>query len=317
MASSGLAPIYQRGIDENILRTVAEYDPVYRLFMHVEDTSSRYIWHQGWSGYGLPMTPRYPGTPVESGQFAASFSKQYIVQGWGLGDQIPYEDEEDDLYGVIHRALAMKSGFMGVAFRTAIEYYVAQFFGIEGFASGAVSTMPDNVSLFNTAHPVSSSQLGVTYANRPSTDVDFSVTSYQACATNLRTQLRPDNLTYINDRPRYGIFNPAWQYIVPQVLRAPMYPNTADFNYNFNSEDNVTPIYWPYWAYGGATGGATGGNNSWFFVGHEHHLHFFWRQPPRSFVYWDQNVLAQQINVTMRTAIGASDWRSCYGSRGM
>ena len=309
--STNLTPLYQPGIERNLMLEFSEYPPYWKEFMHVDDTSMRINWDQTWSGYGMPPL-RFPGQPFMQGQFNPSFSKVYIQQGRGLGDAFPYEDEEDDLYGVIRRVIPQRSGFMGVAFNTMVELDVANFFTNQGFASGTVAGMPDGVCIWSTAHPYSLTNAN-TWSNTPSVASDFSVASYQAAATNLRLQKRPDGVTVINGRPKKVMLNPALEYIAKQVLKSEWEPKTNDRNVNYIRDDKVEPVFWPYWN----SSGSTGTNNSWFVIGQEWWFRFIWRQGFRTFVDFDVNVAAQICNCSIRYAYGITSALGSWGSPGV
>lgn len=302
--------MFIQGIEEQFGLKYDTYDPEWRRIFHVRGTGDRYIWHQMWQGYGLPQ-PRLPGDRVAQSQFQPSFGKTYIMQNFALGDAIPQEDIDDDLYAVIKYAMASKGGLMADAFMNLWQYRTAGFFQNQGFASGStVAGMSDGKSLFNTAHPVASSNLGTTYANRPSTDADLSISTWQAMETALRTQLRPDNLTYINNEPRCLVINPTLNFVARQINEGKWQPFSADRTES--KTKNVDIITWPYFT----KSGATGTNNAWFFLGNEHYLNFFMREAPKSETDYDIITRSQVVIMSSRADYGASDWRGGYGSSG-
>lgn len=287
------------------------YDPEWRKIFHVHGTGDRYIWHQGWQGYGLPQQ-RVPGQPVAQSQFQPSFGKTYIIQNFALGDAVPQEDIDDDMYAVIKYAMASKGGLMANSFMNLWQYRTANFFANQGFASGTtVAGMSDGRSLFNTAHPQAASVLGTTYANRPSTAADLSVASWQAAETNLRTQLAPDGLTYLNNEPRILVVNPALSFVANQINTGKWQPFSADRTESATKHLEV--ITWPYFK----KSGATGTDNAWFMVGKDHFLNFFMREAPKPETDYDINTRSQIVIMSTRADYGASDYRGTYGSPGI
>lgn len=313
MASSNLFPLFQKGIEDNFFLRLSMYDPEWRRIFHVHETGDRYIWTQGWQGYDLPE-PRVPGQRIVQGQFQPSFGKAFIMQNFGLGDAVPQEDIDDDLYAVIKYALASKAGFMAVAFMDLWQYRTAGFFQNQGFASGSsVAGMADGVSLFNTAHPIAASNLGTTYSNRPSVDADLSVATWQAMATALRVQKYPNNRTFANNKLRCLVINPALSYVAWQIRNAKPYePGSANFTPNRIADEGVDIIEWPYFQ----KSGATGTNNAWFGIAEKHYLHFYMRSAPKSQTDYDIGTNSQIITMLTRGDYGAEDARGTYGSVG-
>lgn len=288
------------------------YNPIWKNFFHMETTTDRYVWHQGWIGYSLP-TFRVPGETFTQSQYAPNFSKQYIIRRFGLGDGIPMEDIEDDMYGVINQILPRKGGMMAVAFNNLMEYDTSNFFAVNGFASGtSVAGMADGVSLFNTAHPISATQRGVLWSNRPSVDADFSIATAQAMETNLNTQKAPDNLTYLRGTTKRFCSNPQLQFIAQQVYKGRWEVNTANRNENFLTDLSVSLNFWPYIT----KSGSTGTNNAWFGQSTEHHLYFILRSAYDSKTDYDINTNSQLIIASCGFDEGASDARGMYGSPG-
>lgn len=310
MASANLYPLFIQGINDNFGLKMDMYDPEWRRIFHVHGTGDRYIWDQEWQGYPLPQ-PRVPGDRIAQGSFQPSFGKTYIIQNFALGDAIPQEDIRDDLYAVIKYALATKGGLMADTFQNLWQYRTAGFFQNQGFASGTtVAGMSDGLSLFNTAHPIAASNLGVTYANRPSTDADLSIATWQAASIALWTQKAPDNLTYLRNRPRCLVINPALSYVARQIRYGKWQPYSADRTINPIEAEGVDIIEWPYFT----KSGATGTNNAWFMVGDKHYLNFYMRQAPEAETDYDIQTLSQVVVMSTRGDYGASNPKGVYGS---
>lgn len=313
MASTNLYPLFTKGINRHFLLELKEYDPVWRNLFHMDSTSDRYIWHQSWEGYQLPEF-RVPGERIAQGAFKPSFNKQYIIRTFGLGDSIPQEDIDDDLYAVINKQLAKKGGALARAFTNLLEYDTAQFFGVQAFASGtSVAGSSDGVSLFSTAHPISASQPLVTWSNRPSVAADLSQSSLQAAATALRLQKAPDNLTFLNNEIKTLVYNPVLEYVVRQLLYGKWKADSADRNENFLTKDSIEACAWPYFQ----KSGATGTNNGWFVQGREHYLYFFMRSGYKTNTDYDINTNSQIITALQRFDEGASSPLGMYGSPGI
>lgn len=311
--SLNIGPVLIKGLDKNIGVTIASYDPGWKPIFHLDSTAMRYIDRQSWEGYQLPGF-RLPGTLIQSGQFLPSFNKHYVVINAGLQDQIANEDAKDDLYGLIKRIMAMKSGLLGQTFIDILEIYHANLLGITGFASGsAVAGSPDGVCQFSNAHPISASQLSVLWSNIPTVPVDLSIAGAQAMTTALRLQKAANNITILNNEADLVWYNPSEHYIAMQVFKGQWEVGTADRNENFLTRDKIKLHSWPYWN----KSGATGTTNGWGARGRNHHMYFFLRQGAESDTQPDIQTNSQIIAVTMRWVSGYDDPRGSWASPGL
>ncbi len=311
MASQNLAPLFNSTIDKNLFLEFQDWDPGYRRVYHMSTTNRRTVLHQSWQGYSMPQQ-RYPGNVFAQGMIQPSFNKLYIIRRWGLGDSFAREDVEDDLTGILTKGLPSVGGGMARAFQNRMETDAMGFLATQGFASGTVVGMADGKSLFNTAHPISQSNTGSTWANRPSVDVDLSISSAQAAITNLRTQKAPDNITFMQNRPRCLLINPVNSFIAPQILKQKMERGTTDNNTNYISDYNIDIVEDPFWQ----VSGSTGTYNGWAMFGQEHYLNFILRQAYRTYSWFDGSTASYCTVVDAGWDEGASDARGTYASKG-
>lgn len=311
MASSQLYPLFQRGFSKQIILAYELWDPRWRNIFHVETADSRYIDNQNWSSYSILPQFRVPHGTIQQASINPSFPKRYIMRSWGLGDSFAAEDIKDDLYGVLHRVLPGKAGAMSQAFQNLMESESSSYFNNNGYTSSTnVPGMIDGLSLFNVAHPVSSSQPGITVANRPATDVDLAVQSAQAAETNLRTQKPPNNVGFIDNAPRALVVNPSLRFVAAQVYKT--FWQTGSANRTENELQDVEIIDWAWFT----ASGATGTNNSWFVIGKQHHLHFYIHTMQDTETDYDINTRSQIVTAHCRFDLGSDDWRGLYGSSG-
>jgi hypothetical protein len=303
---------FSAGIRRHIGIEYKEDPPVCTRIFHMDSSTSKFEDFQLWENYGPPVR-KDPGTPVIFGEARQSFSKRFVHETYALGDLIPKEDWADDKYGVLHRLLPAKGGGMARVFRTNYDIQHANMFVNLGYVSGSsVAGSFDGVSLFNTAHPISASTAGTTVSNRPSTDVDLSISSYQAAATNIRTQYEANNYTYLDNEPRMLTVHPSLQYVAKQILRGQWERGTADRNTNYITDDNIDLCTWKYFK----KSGSTGTNNAWFITGRNHELMSFMRAAYDVESDFDLYVLAYVFTADMRFSFGWVDWRGTYGSVG-
>lgn len=318
--STGLGPLFIRGVNRQFGLKLQTYDPQWRRIFHVMDTTDRYIWSQGWIGYQSPVF-RVPGQTIAVGNFAPDFSKQYIIRGYGLADQFAQEDIDDDLYGVINLATARKGGLFAQAFMDLMEIQTATYFGTQGFTTGSsVAGMADGVSLFNTAHPQNALNQVATWTNRPSVDADLSITTAQFMATNLMLQKAPNNVTVLNNKMKAIVYNPILTFVAQQIYRGAWQGFSADLNDNTIKKTlgNVELIEWPYFVKGGSTGGAygSGAANGYFGIGETHHMYFYLRQAAKSKTDESITTNSQIMTMTCRFDMGADSARGTVGSTG-
>jgi len=317
MATTGIAAAFTKGISEHFFITLENYPPYFYDFMHYQDMDSAYIDEQGYENYPLP-TRRNPGEAVKMAEFKESFNKRYVPDNYAMGDTIPMEDLDDDLYNVFHRMLVGKSSGFARQFVTLQDIQVAGMYINFGFTTGPVAFGSDGVALFSTSHPISLSQSSVLASNRPSTDVDFSIASYHAAWTNLSTQKGPNNIEIMRNSPRHIVTHPSQRQVAIQVLQGFWERGTADRNENVIPRDKVDLILWPYFQRSGTVGSTTTppAFNAWMMFGGLHYQKFFMRSNFSTQTDSDIQTNSQIFVGHIRFAYGWSDWRGSYGSTG-
>jgi hypothetical protein len=310
--TANVPAVFSDGISKHIGITLRERPSMVPRIFHLHNAESKFIDEQNWENYGAPVL-KMPKQAIAWGEAKQSFGKRYKWVVYALGDLISKEDWTDDKYGVLHRLIPQKGGGMARAFATNYEIQHANLFTTYGYVSGtSVAGMFDGVSLFNTAHPISMSNTGTTAANRPTTDVDLSVTSWQAAAVNLRLQKEENNYTYLDNEPSALVVNPVSNYVAKQILRGEWQPFSADRTTNPIREEGIELLQWPYFT----KSGATGTNNAWFVLGKTHHLNSFMRWPYECDTDYSGYLMAYEFYCSQRFGLGASNWRGLYGSLG-
>lgn len=311
MATSEIPSLFSKGITRQFNLEYNELNHVCDQIFHTTKTDSRFVDAQGYELYDQFDT-RLPGETVKQGQLRESYGKRYTIVNYGLGDTIPFEDWKDDQYGVLNRLLPKKGGALARAWNVTRERICADMFKNLAYKTGtSVPDSPDGVSLFNTAHPVSKFNSGTTKSNRPSTDADLSIATYQAAITNLGKQAAPNNTEFIENKPRLLVVENSQQYIANQILKGEWEVNSADRN--MNAVKGIGKVLvWSYFE----KNGATGTNNAWFVVGENHSLNIVERQ---DFAMDSDEDIATQSYIFVATArldVGFDDWRGVYGSVG-
>jgi hypothetical protein len=312
MPTRNIAPAFAAGIREHCGIEFQVIPPICTQLFHMENSTAKFEDYQFWENYGSP-TRKNPGSPVTMMEARPSYSKRFTHDTYAGGDVIPDEDWDDDKYGVLHRLLPAQGGGMGRSFKTFYDIQHALMFINLGFATGTnVAGSPDGLSLFNTAHPISAGNPLVTYSNRPSVDVDLSISSYQAAATNIRTQKEPNNFSIIDNEPARLTTHPSLRYVAKQILKGEWERGTADRNTNYIATEGCDHTEWKYFT----KSGATGVNNAWFVEGDTHWLYSFLRNAYEVDSDHDIYILAHVWVAFMRFSFGWVDARGTYGSIG-
>jgi hypothetical protein len=281
------------------------------MLFHREDVDTRYIDTQLWEGYPLPVQ-RNPGEPYGSGSFAESFNMRHIICNYGIMDQIPEEDVDDDLYGVVHKMIPRQGGAIARAFSTNEEMLGALFFSASGYDTTATRPTVDGVCLFSTAHPVSLNQSGTTVANRPSSEMDVGLAAAEWAQINLTTQYAANRVEILDNEIAYWVVHPNKYRVSKQVWQTDTEYDTTDRAVNVMTEFKTKIVKWPYFQ----KSGSTGTYNAWFAIGRTHQLRKLVR---KGFRIRMDNILLNGSYVWVadsRFVYGADDWRGTCGSIG-
>lgn len=306
--------MFSKGINKHFHLKYELHPSKLETIFHMDTMDGRYTDEQMWEKYQLPGQ-RSPGNAWRRGELKPSYSKRFVPVNYALGDVIAQEDWDDDQYGVLARLLPAKGGALADSHAVLKERVAADFFKNLAFAAAAnnIAGMSDGRPLFDTAHPVSLANSATTYANRPAADADLSLATVQAGVSNLEQQFAPNDTEIISNRARILVANNDQKFVVKQLLRNDMAFDTANHKKNYLTDENIRPVFWPYFR----TSGTTGTRNAWFLVGDTHYLRFLSRQDVRIKTDYDISTLSFVFVSYCRFVVGASDWRGTYGSKGV
>lgn len=315
--TSNFTPAMTRGISDNVLYETAQLPDYAADFFHQGDMDGAYQDEVTWEGLGLPVE-HYPLQRVNFDGIRPSWQIRYLARSWTLGVVIPLEDQQDDLYGIIHKFFPMTGGEFARSYYALKQILAAQFFGLYGFQTGtSVPFAPDGVSFFNTAHQLSQSNT-TTYSNTLSTAADLSYTTAVIMKAAMRTQKTPNGFIPIPNRVKRVMVHPTQEVIARLVFEygKELYDRTNRAK-NFVADDNVEVCVNPFWEYSGSTGTATNAFNSWFGQGETHYCKWLNRSAFKTYSHFDNTIFADIITCMERFAYGLTDARGLFGSRGV
>lgn len=251
---------------------------------------------------GLGRMPEKPqGRPIVYDDPFQGESTRYTHVTYGLGFRVTEEMWEDDLYNIMKR---MPAGLAKSAHQT-IEVTAWNVFN-RAFNSGY--TGPDGKTLCATDHPNIAKKPGSgPYPNRPSTDVDLSITALQSAIETFEDTVDDRDLN-IMLKPKLLVIAPENKWMAREILRSEKKPYTADNEINALLDEELTYMVCHYFS----------DTDAWFLVSpkENHYLNFFWRKKLAFANSDDFDTGDAKYKATMRFSCGFSGWRGIYGSSG-
>ena len=286
-------------------------DEEYSHVFNVETSTKAYEDEWEFSGIG-PMPEKPEGEAITYQDAVQGGTKRYLHYTYGLGVRTSFELYDDDQYGIIKqvpKALARSAHYQ-------IEQQAWNVFNL-GFTTVVTS---DGVSLFNPQHPLlggpPATNLGAlpnvvyaagTYPNRPSTDVDLSVTALQLAIQQFERM--PDSQGMpIQVKPRLLVIPPELKFIAREILRSPHKPYTSDNEINAILNEDLRYFVGHYLT----------SFSAWYLTAmkDETWLKYFWRKQLDEDFSDDFDTRSVKQVSFMRFSVGATSWVGCWGSNG-
>lgn len=248
------------------------------------------------AGFGT-LQAKPEGGAVQYQDAVQGTKKRYTWTTYGLAYRITLEMYEDDLYGVMggrmSKALGRSARNNEEIVRHAV-YNNAFDTTFNGFESG--------VSLCSTSH---TTLRGQTIANRPATDVDFSLLAFQAAVEHFDTLVDESGIPAMFI-PRWVAHSPGDQWMVNQVLKSQYLPGTNQNDVNIASQMNVKPHLSHYFT----------DPDAWYVICDQHDVNYFDRRQFMFSNFDDFDTGDAKFKGTRRNGSGYGDWRGIYGSSG-
>jgi hypothetical protein len=307
LLAPGLNHIYLDAVETE------QRDIEYTHIFNEEKTDRAYEQDAKFSAFG-PLQEKPENTPVAYANMEQLGDKRYIPLTYALGVRTSKELYDDDKYGIIKKA--------PIALARSERYtkeMVAMNILNQGFSPNVVTV--DGVSLFNSQHPLAAGSAATnvgpglanviyavgTYPNRPSTDIDLSITALQL-ATNQFERLVDGQGLPITIRPKLLVIPPELKFIAREILGSPGKPGTGDNDINSIIGEDLSFMVSHY----------TTSQGAWFLLSEKqhHYLKFIMRQAPKMTYDDDFDTDAIKQKTTMRIAAGATDWLGTWGSNG-
>lgn len=163
------------------------------------------------------------------------WNKTYIPKKYGLGFSISREMVDDAKWGVIGQMVQDLA-------RSAA--YSREQSAMDIFNNGFTTTNVGGagLALFSSAQTLPS---GLTFRNRPTTDVDLSQSALDAALVDYSTLQITDSGKILNMRPRFLVVAPANERYAKELVGSTLKPDTSDNNLNAFLDDNLQVIVSP------------------------------------------------------------------------
>jgi hypothetical protein len=264
---------------------------------------------------GLPIATLKPeGDDIVAYDPLEGSKMRITHEVYGIGFEISEEAMDDDLYKGSGSALTEAGNGLADSLAEVVEIQAHRLFNSEAFLTSAVPTfmrtLPDNastISIYNsTGHnPVSGGEAGA-QANRPSTDVDLTVTSFRAALTTFKKYRNDRNLRIPGiSQPNRMVVPPDLEWDAKEILGSSNRPDTA------NRVENVTKgavslLVNPY----------LDDTDAWFLLAPVNWLLTIWRQRPRMDSFDDRRARVAVFVGYERFTRAAIHWLGTYATSG-
>ncbi|HKR57142.1 MAG TPA: hypothetical protein VJS20_12650 [Gemmatimonadales bacterium] len=273
----------------------------YTGFVNVRTTRKRTVTDAKTGDFG-PLRLKPEGEAIIYDDPLATQQVEYTPVRFALGYKITQEMVDHELYGQVdkyERAL-IKSAIDLQEVKAAL--LLNNGFGTtdsDGYAAAGF----DGLALFSTAHTRLDG--GVTWRNRPSTDVDISVTGLQNALIDLEKTVddrgRPQYL-----RPKLVLINPEDRFTAKELLESEYKPGTANNEVNALKDEGLSFMVSHYLT----------DNDSWFVFADQHDCNFIWDQKPRGGMEEDFDNEIIKRKVVEGFAVGHGEARGVWGTSG-
>ena len=271
-------------------------------YVNIRSTKKATITDFNMTGFG-PLTLKGEGQTISSDDPIFGNQKTYQPVRFGLKYAITQEMIDHELYGQTSR---LETALMDVAYDN-LEVNTALIFN-NGFgttnADGFTSTGFDGLQLFSTAHTRLDG--GATQRNRPSTDVDISVTGVQGAIQDFHGwkshRGRP-----VMIRPNLLIVTPGDMFTAKEILQSEYKPGTANNEINAIRGEGIADYM---------IGHYLTDTDAWFVLGDQHDLNFIWDVQTRGGMWEDDDAEVIYRKVVQGYIAGHGEWYGAWGSTG-
>ena len=287
--------------------TFEAYDALpteYTSFIRATSTKKQYEEDYKLGGFGaVPEKPE--GTNIIYDDPVPGSTVTYRWRPFGKGFRATHESMADELYGI----MAKMASSLGKAFRNQTEIIGASILNYAFTAPAAIPLSTngnygfDAVSLCSTAHPL---LRGGTSRNRPTADVDISVSALQDAMVDFERMVDESGVPIVVI-PRKLIYAPESDPIVQEILKSAQKPFTADNEVNI-LQGQLKPVMSHYMT----------NTNAWFLEADDSDVdgYFFWREKFTTDAADDFDSGDGKMKGYMRGDVGYGDWRWIWGTSG-
>lgn len=247
---------------------------------------------------GLGAVPQKPeGTNVIYDDPIQGNALRFTHITYELGFRVTREMYDDDLYGVVNKVVTSLA-------RSAKHTLETIAWDVLNLAFNAGRVGEDGLALCHTAHTMKS---GGTEANRPSTDIDLSVTGLETALDNFERQNDHRGLP-IAISARKVVIPPELKWKAREILNSALRSDTADNATNAFKEEDLTYSVSHYLT----------SSTAWFVTAakDEHDLRFYRRDGVEFSSADDFDSGDMKSKVHFRCSAGHAVWQGVWGSPG-
>jgi hypothetical protein len=264
--------------------------------MHTHEMKKAYEEDTKVAGLGS-MVPKPEGDPISFDVPIMGAGVRYTPASYGLGFRITREMWDDDLYHIMDK-MASELG-RAASYKIEVDAWSILNNGFNNAFTGS-----DGLPLLHVAHTRLDG--GATMANKPTVDVDFSATAYQAALDHFKTLVDERGRPVVMN-PSLLIIDPSFEWAAKEILESEYKPYTANNEINvLRSDGKMDYLLSRYLT----------DTDSWFVLSDEHDLNFFWRVKPETGEADDFLTGDALYKIYSRYAKGFTEWRGVYGSSG-
>jgi hypothetical protein len=298
MRRDSFAYLMAPGLYKAFFNWLKEHPPIFpKIFNQPPASRRQYEEVVSISGFGV-MPTKDEGVSIGYDDMIQGGKKRYTFVVYGLAYRITEEAVDDELYNVFVKA----SQALSKSARNCVEVY--SHVVLNQAFNTAYTGINTGESLCSTSHALIR---GGTYANRPATDVDLSLTALQSAVTSFSKIVDEDNM-FALITPRNLVIPPDLRFRAREILGSEKKPYTANNEVNAIRDESIGVTESPYLT----------DTSAWFLMAGkgEHDLNVWWRKKLRLEQGEDFDTGDMKNKAVQRFVSGFGDWRGIYGSSG-